>query len=257
MQMKPGPLALVCMLFAALRILVVPASAQGVASLDLTSDWRIPQEHLRASPNCETIHSSISNGTSAASPKTGNGASQGLQLAIVALSPAQLRIGEEFRVTVRLKNMGLKPILVPSITDGEKVIRTSADGTEEKYEVGDVSLRLGTAKRRSMPIFLHSAGALFAHPDDPGSYLSLGHGNWVNIKFKARVECGLEECLGDIEPDPKAVLTGWWYQRVLTHRVRGCDEDHGSYAIRELSSTPFGIVVRGPSAKTPSGDSHP
>jgi hypothetical protein len=87
-------------------------------------------------------------------------------------------------------------------------------------------------------------------PDDKSSYLSLEPGNWLEIKLHARVECGLENCMGEIQPDNKAVLTAWWYQRVLTHRVSGCDETHGSFTVRELDSAPFTVTVKSPSAKT-------
>jgi hypothetical protein len=168
---------------------------------------------------------------------------------IVATSPAKLEIGGDFDSTVRLKNVGTKPVLVPSATDGERVLHTSADRSEEKYEVGDISFRLMTGKRRGVPFYLDSTGALFANPDDKSSYISLPVGNWLDIKLHARVECGLEDCGGDLEPDDKAALTAWWYQRVLTHRVSGCEETHGSYAVREVDSAPFTVVVENPAER--------
>jgi hypothetical protein len=74
-------------------------------------------------------------------------------------------------------------------------------------------------------------------------------GNWIDIKLHARVECGLENCVGNLQPDDKAALTAWWYQRVLTHRVSGCEETHGSYTVREVDSSPFTVVVKNPQQK--------
>src|SRR5205823_11171192 len=123
------------------------------------------------------------------------------------------------------------------------------------YEVGDVSFRLTTGQSR-MPIFLRSGGALFANPDDKTSYVSLAPGNWLDLKLNAAVECGTAECLGEIQPDDRAALTAWWYQRVLTHKVSGCDENHGSFTVREVDSAPLNIVVRAASPKAPDTKPH-
>jgi hypothetical protein len=173
-----------------------------------------------------------------------------LELTIVGTSPAKLEIGGDFNATVRLKNVGTKAVLVPAAVDGERALHTSADGTEEKYEVGDISFRVATGKQHGVPVYLNSAGALFADPEAKDSYLSLNPGTWLEIKLHARVECGLEDCIGEIEPDNKAVLTAWWYQRVLTHSVKGCEETHGSYTVRELDSSPFTVEVKSPQSKT-------
>jgi hypothetical protein len=172
-----------------------------------------------------------------------------LELTIVETSPARLEIGNDFNATVRLKNVGTTTVMVPSIADGEKVLRSAADATEEKYEVGDISFRLTPAKPHGIPIYLNSAGALFANPDDKASYLALEPGKWLEIKLHARMECGMENCLGEIQPDSKAVLTAWWYQRVLSHKVNGCDETHGSLTVRELDSAPFTVEVTDPAPK--------
>jgi hypothetical protein len=129
------------------------------------------------------------------------------------------------------------------------VLRSPADATEEKYEVGDISFRLTTGNPRGIPIYLNSAGALFANPADKSSYVALEPGKWLDIKAHARVECGMENCMGEIQPDSKAVLNAWWYQRVLSHKVTGCEETHGSFTVRELDSSPFTVEVTSPMPK--------
>jgi len=223
-------------------------SAQMVGSRDLTSGWRVPSEHISIPETCEKPRYSIADGQQV--DTEGPTKTKELELTIVATSPVDLEIGNDFNATVRLKNVGAKAVLVPSAADGERVLRTSADGTEEKYEVGDISFRVATGKQHGIPVYLNSAGALFANPDEKSSYLSLEPGNWLDIKLHARVECGLENCMAEIHPDDKAVLTAWWYQRVLTHRVSGCEETHGSFTVRELDSAPFTVTVRNPSTKT-------
>jgi hypothetical protein len=227
------------------------ASAQMAGFRDLTLGSRVPTEHLSIPETCEKPDSTIdeSPGQEAPNDATG-GPAKVLELTILAVSPAKLEIGNDFDASVRLKNIGAKPVLVPAAADGERMLSTSADGTEEKYEVGDVSFRLLAGKEHKIPVYLNSAGALFADPDDRSSYLSLGPGSWLEMKLHARVECGLEDCVAEIQPDNKAVLSAWWYQRILTHRVQGCRESHGSVKVRELDSPPFSVVVRNPSAKT-------
>ncbi|HUK46821.1 MAG TPA: hypothetical protein VLW06_04480 [Terriglobales bacterium] len=247
MLRRPHFIAIAGMAFTSL-FFAAAASAQMAAFRDLTSGSRVPGEHLSIPESCEKSDSTIEDSTpQAGSNEPGN---QALQLTIVEVSPAKLEIGNDFNASVRLKNIGSTPVLLPAAADGERVVRTSADGTEEKYEVGDVSFRLLTGKERKIPVYLNSAGALFADPDDKSSYLSLDPGKWLEMKLHARVECGLENCVAHLQPDSKAVLTAWWYQRILTHRVNGCTESHGSIKIRELDSNPFSVVVRNPSAKT-------
>ena len=224
----------------------VPGFAQLVASRDLTSGWRVPSEHIAIPETCEKPRSSVIDGDQA---KAGAVKTKDLEMTIVETSPAKLEIGNDFNASVRLKNIGTTSVLVPSIADGEQVLRSSADSTEEKYEVGDISFRLTTGKPQGIPIYLNSAGALFADPDDKASYLALEPGKWLEIKLHARVECGMENCMGEIQPDSKGVLTAWWYQRVLSHKVNGCEETHGSVTVRELDSAPFTVEVANPTPK--------
>lgn len=223
---------------------------QSVGSWDLTSELSVPQERL-PSPSaqaCDKVRSSISEGSSSDLPEAEPRGTETLELSIVSVSPAALVIGEEFIANVRLKNTGMKPVLVPSLNSGEQ-ISPGTDASREEYEVADITFRLASGKNRT-PIFLDSSGALFARPTDKGSYLALNPGNWVDLKVKGTVTCGAAKCLADIQPDGKAVLSGWWYQRILTHRVNGCDENHGTYEVRELNSTPFNVVVREGAPKT-------
>jgi hypothetical protein len=136
---------------------------------------------------------------------------------------------------------------VPSTADGAKLSGNAGAGgndpSEEKYEVADVSFRLATGKDHRTPIFLSSTGALFADPNDKSTYVTLAPGNWLEIKLKGVVECGAAKCLAALQADSNGVLTAWWYQRVLTHKVSGCDENHGSIDIREVDSAPFPVVV--------------
>lgn len=232
--------------FFGFALAATPLSGQMVASRDLTSGWRVPSEHISIPQNCEKPRSSVMDGEQVDrdSVKT-----KDLELTIIGTLPAKLEIGNDFNATVRLKNLGTTAVLVPSAPDGERVLRSSADGTEEKYEVGDISFRLTTGRQHGIPVYLNSTGALFADPDDTSSYFSLKPGTWLEIKLHARVECGMENCMGEIEPDNKAVLTAWWYQRVLSHRVSGCDEIHQSVKVRELDSAPFTVEVKNPSKK--------
>jgi len=224
----------------------IPGSAQLVASRDLTSGWRVPSEHIAIPETCDKPRSSVIDGDQA---KASAVKSKDLELTIVETTPAKLEIGNDFNASVRLKNIGTTSVLVPSIADGEQVLRSSSDAVEEKYEVGDISFRLTTGNPRGIPIYLNSAGALFANPNDKASYVALEPGKWLEIKLHARVECGMENCMGEIQPDSKAVLNAWWYQRILSHKVTGCEETHDSFTVRELDSSPFTVEVTSPKPK--------
>jgi hypothetical protein len=127
------------------------------------------------------------------------------------------------------------------------VTRLSGDGKEESYEVVDIELRLGTGNKRGTPVFLKAAGALFAHPERPESYLAVPPGGWGDIRIDGRVACGLSGALcSDFHSDEKGELVAWWYQRELIHRIDGCKEDYGNYVVREIDSKPLNIVVRDP-----------
>ena len=228
--------------------LLMPASwGQLVASRDVTSGWSVPPEHVPGPPQdtCPKVNYSVSpaDKTKKVSPVEG----ERVELEIVQISPRQLTIGEEFTATVRLKNAGASTVLVPSTADGAKLSGNAGTGgndpSEEKYEVADVSFRLATGKDHRTPIFLSSTGALFADPNDKSTYVTLAPGNWLEIKLKGVVECGAAKCLAALQADSNGVLTAWWYQRVLTHKVSGCDENHGSIDVREVDSAPFPVVV--------------
>ena len=224
--------------------------AQEVGSRDVTTSWRAPQDHLSSptAEKCPNLKSTIS-GDAAKDPadhsSTSSENGKSLQLTIASIDPAQLRIGEEFTATVLVKNIGDSPVLIPWEPDGEHVVRISQDATQEEYEAADVSFRLATSTNKKLPpIFIQSSGALFAHPDNRSSYAEISPGQWISIKLKGDVDCAFQECPGDIHPTDHAVLTAWLYQRVLTHSVKECNEDHGSQGIREVNSAPFPVVVQ-------------
>ena len=239
--MSPAKLSLWLLLLA----LAQSCPAQQAGFRDLTASWRAPDDHIPSpsSPPCPSVNSTISNGDSAASPAAEEKKPAAVRLTILSLAPSQLRLYDEFIATLRLQNTGTAPLLIPWESDGEKATRISPDGAEEKYEVADISFRIATGKKHAATP-LQSEGALFAYPDNPASYIRLSSGQWVELKLKGTVVCGLEECPGGVEPDEHAVLTASWYQRVLTHRVKDCNEDHGSYKLREVDSAPFPVVLR-------------
>ena len=253
------------MMFCTAISLVIPAvRAQNVGSRDLTAGWQVPSEHVPEPPHdsCPEVKYSTSDGNvvESGAPSTDSktpprAQREHLEFQIVEISPPQLTIGEAFIATVRLKNVGTDPVLVPATTDGNKLTGSASveEKTEEKYEVADVSFRLATGKDQRTPIFLTSVGALFADPDDRKTYISLASGNWFDLKLKGVVECGAAKCFGALQPDRDGVLTAWWYQRVLTHSVKGCIVNHGASTVRELDSAPFRVVVRDSVKKAKNG----
>ena len=244
---KRMPRARALILSGALSLLLPASWGQLVASRDVTSGWSVPPEHVAGPPRdtCPKVNYSVSpaDQTQKVSPAAG----ERVELQIIQVSPRELTIGQEFTATVRLKNAGTSTVLVPATADGAQLTTNAGTGgdaeTEEKYEVADVSFRLATGKDHRTPIFLSSAGALFADPGNKSTYVTLAPGNWLEVKLRGVVECGAAKCLGGLEADSSGVLTAWWYQRVLTHKVSGCEENHGSIDVREVDSNPFRVVV--------------
>lgn len=228
--------------------------AQEAGSRDVTENWRAPQDHLLVPPAdiCPEIKSSIdapgndapeNNAPQNAIPKAHSG-NPALSLTISDIAPRQLHPGEDFTATVRIKNVSGAGIRIPWQPDGEQVTRESSDGSEEKYEVADVNFRIVSGSQGKLPVYLESYGALFAHPQNRESYKEIQPGHWVNIRFKGTVNCGLPECSVEIQPDEHATLTAIWYQRVLVHSIRACNEKHSSVLVRQLDSDPFPVVIQ-------------
>jgi len=54
-----------------------------------------------------------------------------LRLSVVGLAPSRLQSGATFEAVIRLTNAGKSSVRVPWEVDGEKVVRTASNGTEE------------------------------------------------------------------------------------------------------------------------------
>jgi hypothetical protein len=224
---------------------------QQVSMRDLSASWRAPDDHVPppSIDACPSVQHRIV-GADPASALPANDKS--IELAIMKITPSALAIGGEFTATVHLKNIGSADLMIPWQSDGEKVVHVSA-GSSEEYEVADVNFRLRTTGNKRAPMPIESEGALFAQPGDAATYLPLQPGQWVEMKIKGSVECALDECPGNLAPDERADLTAWWYQRVLTHQVKDCNDDHSSRQVRQVESAPLTVIVHGPAV--PRGNS--
>lgn len=223
--------------------------AQQVGLRDFTvTSWRAPADHVSRPTReiCPVVNSTVSDGAIVqAAVQSDQEEKERVQLVVVDVTPTVLQIGGEFQARVRFENLGKTAVRVPWETDGERVTHMSADGKEESYEVVDINLRLGTDIKHGSPAWLKAAGVLFARSDGASGHLDLPAGSWAEIRIKGKLTCGQSGVLcKDFEPDEKAELSAWWYEREMTHRVDGCKEDHGSYVIRELDSKPLLVVVR-------------
>jgi len=240
---------LIARLFPMLLVVVAfaPALAQLSGSRDLTVSWRAPEDHV-PSPSldaCPAPRNTISNGAVVNGVPTPSAAAEKpdkIELTIVKVSPAKLQVGKAFTATLRLKNASPKAVRIPWQPDGEQVVPPSADGSEQ-YEVADVDFHLATTGKTGPAMPLETEGALFAHPSNPATYFTVEPGRWVDIILKGTVACGISHCIGEVKADEHATLTARWYQRLLTHQVNGCNEDHGAYTVREVDSAPIQIAV--------------
>jgi hypothetical protein len=228
-------------------LLAACSFAQSAGSKDLTVNVpQPPQDHLArpAEEVCPSMNTGISDGRETGRVDTAAPQSKmNVEFSIIKISPAELRINQGFTATVRLKNIGPNTLLFPWETDGESVTRIAAGGEEENYEAVDIALRLRSGTQQIAPVWLKSAGALFAHPEVKSSHIAIKPGQWVDVTMKAQVHCSEGLPCGKIIPDRHGIMTAWWYERQLTHRIHGCDENYGNFVIRELESKPLQVIV--------------
>lgn len=209
-----------------------------------TASSRPPKDQLArpSEETCPVVKSAVDDGAALDSGMEHRDAK--VEFSVTETSPKLLRIGSDLTATVRLRNLGSDAIGLPWQTDGETVTRVSANGEEEDFEVADIALRLSSGREQIAPVWLSGAGSLFARPGIESSYVRVEPGQWVDVKIRARVQCSNEGLpCGKIVADRHASLTAWWYQRQLTHRIHGCNENHGNFVIRELDSKALRVVV--------------
>jgi hypothetical protein len=220
--------------------------AQMVATKDLTSsipksltdDVSESRSHIRQSTgNCEDGAVGIRDG------KIVKDVPEKLQLEIVNVEPNMVYDGTAIVVTVRLKNSGNQVILVPW---GRPPVKQDIDPKTgiETWEVATIGLKMTKREDHQKYRILKTDADLAATPNDPAQHVTLRLGEWVDIKFKATIECYSPESwvCQTLPPSGHTQIAARWSEELSTHEVDGCNEWAGHYTAAEAESLPFEVV---------------
>lgn len=166
-----------------------------------------------------------------------------LRLEIVNAEPRLIYDKDAIAVTVRLKNEGDQPILVPWQTVHVDPFKATSDD-ETSYENAEIRVTLRTQEKRGAGVFLEGGATLEALPGNYDHHVQLLPGQWVEVKFRAFVECLYKTDWGcpAFKADQHAQLTAHWSEWLFTQKGEGCKTVTGAYTSRKVDSDSLEIV---------------
>lgn len=168
-----------------------------------------------------------------------------LELSIVSVEPALLAPGKDFKVTVRLKNVGSYNALIPWQEMQVQPAQIDPEDSTVSYQSALISLKVGTAKESPIRI----KGELWLHgaPNERRDFLELLPGNWVELSFSGKAECQYDgDLCRKLEPDGRGALTAHWEQWLFEEKVENCRAKTAALVMRRLKSDPIVIGYGGP-----------
>jgi hypothetical protein len=165
-----------------------------------------------------------------------------VQLELVSVDPPLVYDGTTIIATVRLKNIGDQPILVPWTTPPVEPDTDPKTGAKS-WERATIHLTLGIREDRRRSSYLKGEANLTAAPSNRPQQVELLSGQWVDVKFEAAVECYSPESWAcqPLPADGHAQLTAHWWESLSTHEEEGCSVWSGHYESRMAESAPFPI----------------
>jgi hypothetical protein len=175
-----------------------------------------------------------------------------LRLEIVSADTHFVDDNTEIIATVRLKNEGRWPVLLPWQTDPVEPKSTGNTNDKVSYEAAGLRLKLGTQGYRTRGAFLEGSVEFQAVPHSYEQHVRLLHGQWVEIKFRALGRCWLNAAdpplCSEFKADEHAHLTAHWGEWLITEQGVGCKATSSSLRARKIDSDPVEIefVPAGP-----------
>jgi len=166
-----------------------------------------------------------------------------LQLEIVAVDPRLVYDGAAMVVTVRVKNIGDLPVLLPWESNRVEPDIDAKSG-DTSYESASIHLTFGTREDRKHYTYLKGEATLTAAPSNRVQHLELLSGQWADVKFKAAVECASKETWAckQFQADEHAQVTAHWWEWLFTRQEKGCGGMRGAFKSRTLESSPLEVV---------------
>jgi hypothetical protein len=174
-----------------------------------------------------------------------------LRLEVVSADPRLIYDKAAIVVIVRLKNEGDQPVLVPWQTVHSQPVKMAPDD-ETSYENATIRVTLQTQEKRGGGAYLKGGAVFEALPDNYGQHAQLLPGQWVEVRFRALVECLYSPDWGcpAFKADQHAQLMAHWNEWLFTQKGDGCKAVTGAYTSRTLDSDPLEIVY----VSLPSGE---
>jgi len=166
-----------------------------------------------------------------------------LQLNIVSSEPRLVYDQTPMTITVRLKNVGDQPVLVPWETHQVEFDIDPETG-DTSYESATIHLTFGNLEDRKDFSYLKGEATLVAAPSRREQHIELLSGQWVDVKFKATLECASKESWSckPFHADEHAQLAAHWWEWLFTYEEKGCSGWRGAYKSRTLDSSPMELV---------------
>jgi hypothetical protein len=151
----------------------------------------------------------------------------------------------EIVATVRIRNDGHWPVVLPWQTDPVVPATTGGPDDEVSYEGGTLRLKLGTQKYRNNGALLEGEVGLEAVPHSDEQHVRLLRGQWVEVRFRVAAKCWLNAAdpplCSEFKTDEHARLTAQYSEWLFTRRGEGCKAVTSSAQARRIKSDPIEI----------------
>jgi hypothetical protein len=121
-------------------------------------------------------------------------------------------------MALRLKNDGDESTSIPWSSSPVESIPLSGDWQSDTlgYEVATIDFFLGPPHSTDPVFSLRDEVALWSQPGNLSQLIQLKPGEWIELKFRARVVCKQSDsatCPLELE-QRKMQVSAWWYQRL-------------------------------------------
>jgi hypothetical protein len=172
-----------------------------------------------------------------------------IQIEFITVGDTRLVVGGNVEGTIRLQNVGTKPIQIPWSTDF-RTTQNGPDPTVRAWEVGIYRVELKSEKNSNVEL-KSTSKVLFASKLVSGSTLTVRTGEWItaqiSFKVEPREETYQQLTQGKFEPSVE------WSQSARTSRVKDCGVTLGYYSYDgyyQQSNPPISVTVENESDDT-------
>ena len=141
-----------------------------------------------------------------------------IEVEFVTVSDTRLTVGSVVEGTVRLRNLGDKPIELPWSTD----FRTTQNGQDPKlrsWEVGMFQIQLKRAKNSDIEL-KSTSQVLFGSKLVSGTLLTVKPGEWITVQISFDIESA-EGAFQEVSQGPFE-LSVEWSQTARTRQLNDC-----------------------------------